>query len=150
MTTVRITKEFIRKGVENNLSEEEKTQARKTLMELGIDISEADKSLTGSGTSGFKFEGKVYSENYHRDVLVKLCELVLARHRTETDKILTIKGRTRKYFSKHSKELSHDYRRVPGTEIYVELNQNAATLSKVCHQVLIVYEIPLSSFEILL
>ena len=105
---------------------EEKKCVQALMSKIGIDISRGDPSLTSTRVYGFKLDGKTYEANHHRDILLEVAEIVLRKHPDEHDKILSIRGCKRKYFSKDL----YDYRRIKGTNIYAELNENAKTLKK--------------------
>ncbi len=127
---------------------EERKRAQILLSELEIDISKEDRRLTDTRVRAFELEGKTYNADYHRDVLLKVAEIVLCKYPDAQDKIFSIRGRKRKYFSKDTKDLSHDYRRINGTNIYAELNENARTLNRRCEQILLRYGIDICSFKI--
>ena len=63
-------------------------------------------------------------------------------------KFLEISGPKRKYFSKDHRELSFDYKRVGGTDIYAELNENAKTLDKRCKAIMMKFGLDIDSFKI--
>jgi len=127
---------------------EERKQAQTLLSKLEIDISKKDHSLTDTRVRAFELEGKIYNADHHRDILLKVAEIVLWKYPDDQDKIFLIDGKKRKYFSRDTKDLSHDYRRINGTNIYAELNENARTLNKRCEQILLLYGIDICSFKI--
>jgi hypothetical protein len=131
-----------------SMTGEERKQAQILISKLEIDISKEDNSLTDTRVRAFELEGKIYNADHHRDILLKVAEIVLWKNRDNQDKIFSIHGRKRKYFSRDTKDLSHDCRRINGTNIYAELNENARTLKRRCEQILFLYGIDIWSFKI--
>ena len=131
------------------LSKPERLAAQALLKGLDINITQNDATLTNQKTGGFHFEDVFYPVSTHREVLLKIAEIALSRHYEEHDKILAIRGPKRRYFSRKSGELSNDNKRIKGSDIYAELNDNAATLSGRCEKVIETYGMDLSSFKIM-
>lgn len=140
------TKTEIRDKVEK-LNQEEKKEAYK-LLDKVVDLSKGDERLTGVKPSGFYLEGKRYAVEHHKEILLKVAEIAASEHPTEIDKFLEMSGTKRKYFSRNYHELSFDYKRVGGTDIYAELNDNASTLKKRCEAIIMKFGLDLSSFKI--
>ena len=130
------------------LSSKEKKVVSEVLDELNIDISEGDERLTGTKPYGFYFEKKYYTIDHHREILLKIAEIAAFKNPTQLNKFFEISGRTRKYFSKNHSELSPDHRKINGTDIYAELNDNAKTLNKRCEKIIIKFGFDLKSFKI--
>ncbi|MDL1959298.1 MAG: hypothetical protein LWX01_06700 [Deltaproteobacteria bacterium] len=146
MSSDDITIDKLRSKIETMKGEERK-RAQDLMSKLKIDISKDDPGLTDTRVWEFELEGKTYKADYHRDVLLKVAEIVLRKYPDEHDKIFLIRGTKRKYFSKDPKDL-YDYKRINGTNIYAELNENARTLRKRCEQILLQYGIDICSFKI--
>jgi hypothetical protein len=142
-----ITKSEIQNKLKT-LSLEEQKVAYGLLDKLDIDVSKGDGRLTGVKPSGFYLEGKFYAVDHHREILLKVAEIAVAKNPTETAKFLEISGRKRNYFSKDYRELSFDYKRIAGTDIYAELNENARTLNKRCEAIIMKFGMVLYSFKI--
>jgi len=142
-----LTKDNIR-GNLGKLNKDERLIAHDLLRKAGIDLSCIDPEMTHTKVSGFVFQGILYRAETHREVMLKLAENILYNHSKEHDKILGIRGRERVYFSRNRAELSHDYKRINGTDIFAELNENAMTLKKRCEQILLIYGYDLESFHI--
>ena len=124
--------------------------AFKLLEKINIDISEGDKELTSKKPRGFTLEGKTYKVNHFREILLKVCEIAAASNCHQLDRFFEIRGRTRKYFSRDHNELSDDYQKINGTDLYAELNDNATTLKKRCESVIMKFGLDFSSFSILI
>lgn len=69
----------------------------------------------------FIFEGQTYEVELWKDMLPKVCEIVLARHKGEFEKVLTLKGRKYNYFSRNPEEFKYG-EKIEGTDIYVNNN----------------------------
>jgi hypothetical protein len=146
MSSDDITIDELRSKIETMKGEERKC-AQDLMSKLEIDISKDDPGLTDTRVREFELEGKTYKADYYRGVLLKVAEIVLRKYPDEHDKILLIRGTKRKYFSKDPKDL-YDYKKINGTNIYAELNENARTLRKRCEQILLQYGIDICSFKI--
>lgn len=142
-----VTKRDLRKNI-NLLSPEEKKIASKLFDGLNIDISMGDGRLTGTKPSGFYLEEKYYPVDHHREILLKVAEIAAEQNPTQIHKFLEIRGRERVYFSLNYNDLSHDYKRINGTNLYAELNENAKTLNKRCEAIIIKFGLDLDSFKI--
>ena len=141
------TKKDIRKSLAT-MSKEERKTAQKLLDEMNIDIAEGDKSLTGTKPRGFTLENQFYKTDHFREIYLKICEIAASKNRDGLDRFFDIKGRTRKYFSRNYNDLSDDFRKINGTDIYAELNENATTLKKRCEKIILKFGLDLSSFSI--
>lgn len=148
MEDIKLKFKELRQNVEK-LSPEERKAAWALFSRFGIDISESDSSLTGTKPSGFTLEGKFYPADHNRDIFLKVCEIAAAKNPNNHHLFLEIKGRTRRYFSTNHKDISSsDYRKINGTNIFAELNENASTLHKRSEQVLAKFGMDLSTFKI--
>ena len=133
-------KELISK-IKSLKTEKEKKVARELLLKLGVDLSEPQNNLTGTINYGFIFDGKYYADYYHhREVFLKVMELILVKFPNDKERIFTIKGSKRKYFSRDSRELSSgESKQINGTDIYTELNCSAVELNRRCQKVMQLY-----------
>lgn len=141
----------MKKIIRNNflkLNSEEKKVASKVLNQIKLDISEGDERLTGTKPVGFYLENKFYPADHHREILLKIAEIAAFKNPTQHDKFFEISGSKRKYFSRNYIELSDDYRRINGTDIYAELNDSAKTLNKRCEKIIVQFGLDLESFKI--
>jgi hypothetical protein len=71
------------------------------------------------------------------------------RHPEAKDKVLTLRGIKRKYFSRDKRDLSGQCELITGSQIWVELQQNANTLYTLGKEVLRLFGMDYRSFEIL-
>jgi len=120
----------------NELPPEEKKTAMEMLAAGGIDLSQKNPGLTGTGVSGFIFGGKVYKADSHKDVCLTLAGILLRMHPEKDDRLFTIRGRIKKYFSKNPSDFKHGYERVKGTDVFMDTNENAVQLNRRCQRVL--------------
>lgn len=128
---------------------DQRKEALAVLDRIAIDISEGDSGLTGFEPSGFGLEGKTYDADHHRDIFLKVCEIAASKHPDKHNAFFEIRGRKRIYFSTNPNDLSsNDYRKINGTKIYAELNENASTLKKRSEQVIAKFNMDLSTFKI--
>ncbi len=117
------------------------------LEKISVDPIRPNNNLTGTKVNGFRFEGKQYEAVSHIDVLRKILRIVVMKYSHEIDKILSIRGRKNKYFSKHSNDL-----RMPelirGTNIYFQTNENSKSICVRCEKILKLFGMDYTSFEI--
>jgi len=152
----------------DTLSEEDKNNAMKLFAKLGIDMDTKIKDvehlidgptptrkvatvddLTGKIVRGFTLCGKTYRARNHKEAYLNVLQLVFQQNPLEKNRILRLQGRKRKYFSCNPKELTKYRERIPDSDIYAELNENANTLYRRGKEVLQLYEMEHSSFKIL-
>jgi hypothetical protein len=109
----------------------------------------ADNDFTGKTVRGFTLCGQTYPAHTHREVFLKVIQIVFKQNPTEKDRILSIQGRKRKYFSHDPTELTKDRERIPDSDIYAELNESANSLYRHDKKILQLYDMDYGSFEIL-
>ena len=144
----KLTSKDIRKRMEN-LTPEEKRKAWALFDKLGMDLTEGDASLTGTKPSRFTLQGECYAADHFRDIFLQVCEIAAAKHPDKHHLFFEIKGKKRTYFSSSPNDLSSDdFRRINGTNIYAELNENASTLKRRSEQVIVKFDLDPSSFKI--
>jgi hypothetical protein len=115
---------------------EQQNKALLLLSGMGIDITQPNNNLTGTGVVGFFLEGQHYEADSHRAVYLMVLSIILRKHPEHEEKILKIKGTKKKYFSKSAGDFKHDYTQISGTRIYTDINENAAQLNRRCQKVL--------------
>jgi len=142
----KISMKVLLKGI-NNLTSNEKQEAKELLGKLNILKIAPDDDLTGTKVRGFRLGEKKYDAGSHIDVFRQILTIVFEQYPHDRDIILSIRGRKNKYFSKNSNDL-----RLPelirGTGIYFETNENAKSLCARCEKVLKLFGINYTSFEI--
>jgi predicted type IV restriction endonuclease len=84
---------------------------------------------------GFTLDGKRYKSSSWKNLLLSICEIVSAEHKTDFSRVLSLKGRKRPYFSRNQNELRAS-ERVQGTDISVETNLSANSIVNLCQDVL--------------
>jgi len=87
------------------------------------------ESYTGKSIVSFTFKGDKYSVRSWKEMLIKICNLMLSGHREQFDKVFNLVGRKRPYFTKNPNELRAP-KRINGTDIYVETNLSANSIVK--------------------
>lgn len=132
-----------------NLSEVEKKKIAPLFYSLGIDLSLANKKLTGTRVAGFILGSKFYNADSHKSVMLKITQIVLKRFPNDQNKIFMIKGRKKAYFSRNQGDFSQVYEIIPGTDIFADVNDNAVSLNRRCQRILIIYGIDPKDFIII-
>jgi len=77
----------------------------------------------------FTFKGEKYEVNSWRDMLLKICNIMFIKHGNIFEKVLSLRGRKRPYFTRNPNELRYP-EKIPGTNIYVEVNLSADSIVK--------------------
>ena len=108
-----------------------------------------NRDLTHTLVRGFRLEGREYRADSHKDVFVKIIQMAFNRHPEAKDKVLTLRGIKRKYFSRDKRDLSDQCELITGSQIWVELQQNANKLYTLGKEVLRLFGMDYRSFEIL-
>jgi len=93
---------------------------------------------TGKSVVSFTLKGKKYDAKSWKALLLKLCEVILPKHKEELDILLTLSGKDKEYFSKNPYEfLSGE--QIQGTDIYVNIGLSAAEVVKLSHEILALF-----------
>ncbi len=144
-------------------TEEHKANLLKSLKDSGIDFDIkwkdfkritqskpiSDNDFTGKTVRGFTLGGQTYTAHTHKEAFLKIIQIVFKQNPEEKDRIFSIQGRKRKYFSYDPNELTKYRERIPDSDIYAELNENANTLYRRDKAILQLYDMDHGSFEIL-
>ncbi len=91
----------------------------------------ASRAYTGTAIDAFTFKGKEYPVRTWIELLLRLCQLLLAIHGRDFERCLALEGRKRPYFSKNSDVLRLP-KKVSNSEVYVETNLSANSIVKLC------------------
>lgn len=83
----------------------------------------------------FIFMGKHYNVSSYKNILLGLCQLLNQAHASDFYEVLGLQGRTRNYFSRESEGMKAPVE-LKGTGIYIETNQNANSIMKLCGRLL--------------
>ncbi len=88
---------------------------------------EAEETYKNKSISSLTFKGRRYEVNSWKDMLVQICNIMLATHRDRFEQVLNLRGRKKPYFTKNPNELTRP-EKISGTDIYVEVNMSANTI----------------------
>ncbi len=111
-------------------------------------VPESIEDFTGKQASAFYFLNHKYEVNSWKEVLIKLCEIIYKKHDREFNKVLSLKGRKRKYFSFNKKDLFKP-QLIPSSNIYVETNFSANNIKKICFDLLNLFGYPKNALKII-
>lgn len=103
----------------------------------GIKIAKSQfgENYTGKSISSFTFKKTKYEVKTWKDLLIQICNIMLATHRDRFEQVLNLVGRKRPYFTRNPNELTIP-ERINGTDIYVEVNLSANSIVKHSRDVL--------------
>jgi negative regulator of replication initiation len=97
--------------VQPHLEEEKPPSKRSTYIKKGY---------TGKMINAFVFNGKRYTVKSWKQLLLTVCNTIANLHK-DFDKVLSLKGKKRPYFTKNANELRAP-KKISGTDIFVETN----------------------------
>jgi predicted type IV restriction endonuclease len=108
-------------------------QAEKT------DPSARGEDFTGRSIMAFTLAGKRYEVKSWKAMFLKLCDVVLPKHRKdELEVLFTIATPQREYFSKNPYEFLTG-EKIPGTSVYVDTNLSAREVVDLSHKILTLF-----------
>jgi len=87
------------------------------------------ESYSGKSISSFVFKGTKYEVRSWKDMLIQVCNIMLASHRDRFEQVLNLRGRKNPYFARNPDELPAP-EKINGTDIYVEVNLSANSIVK--------------------
>ncbi len=93
---------------------------------------------TGKSVSSFWFNGSTYEVDSWRQLLLQLSNVIYSIHKDEFDKVLTIKGKKRPYYTRNKDELVSPLS-IPGADVFVEGNVSANRSAQFCSQLIAVF-----------
>lgn len=97
------------------------------------------EEYTGKSIVAFALGGKRYEVKSWKAMFLKLCDLVLPKHRKdELEVLFTISTPQREYFSKNPYEFLTG-EKIPGTNVYVDTNLSAREVVDLSHKMLMLF-----------
>jgi len=97
------------------------------------------EDFTGKSIIAFTLSGKRYEVKSWKAMFLKLCDVVLPKHRKdELEVLFTIATPQREYFSKNPYEFLTG-EKIPGTGIYVDTNLSAREVVDLSHKILLLF-----------
>jgi len=85
--------------------------------------------------SAFHFKGHRYEVNSWRRLLLELCRIINTEHRDDFDKVLTLSGTKRPYFTRDKDRFKRTLE-IPKTDIFVQISLNANAIVKLCRRLI--------------
>jgi hypothetical protein len=79
---------------------------------------------TGKTITSFSLKGKTHEVKSWKAMLLKLCDVIFPKHKDDLDIVLTLSEGDKEFFSKNPYEFLTG-ERIPGTDIYVDVNLKA-------------------------
>lgn len=112
--------------------------ARPTPRATFTDRARSVTLYTGRSISSFTFIGQSYKVQTWRELLFQLCEILQEKHGSEFEKVLTLRGRKRPYFSRNKNEMFFP-QKISNSDIYAETNLSANSIVKICYDMLALF-----------
>ncbi len=91
--------------------------------------------FTGKNINAFIFNNKKYKVNSWQQLLSDICEEMGNLHKNDFNKVLSLRGIKRPYFTKTPNDLRVP-KKIKGTDIFVETHWSANGIVKLCKDVL--------------
>jgi predicted type IV restriction endonuclease len=120
-------------------------QKRKASVTKSFKLTE---HYTGKQLTSFIFEGKRFESSKWIQILIKLCELFSHQNNIEFERILSLEGRVRPYFSINKNQLRSP-EKISGTNIFMETNLGAESIVKLAYKIIILFGYKKNSLEII-
>ena len=119
------------------------TPSRKTILSPRPKIiprkpTSIPESYSGRSISSFSFRGSQHGVRFWKDLLITLCKILSTTHRNDFNKVLSIVGRKRPYFTYNENELRIP-QKINNTDIFVETNLSANNIVKICLDMLAIF-----------
>jgi len=105
------------------------------------------ESYIGKSVTAFTFKNTRYEVRFWKDILIKICNLMNSIHRNDFERVLSLQGRKRPYFTKNANELRIP-EKIEGTDMFVEINLSANSIVKMCLDVLSLFGYSEEDFNI--
>jgi len=122
-------------------TKKQKTESPKVAIPVKKPIRKTQKStsgFTGKKVSAFKFNNQTYEVRFWIDVLCRISEILYQTHRSDFNKVLSLKGRKRPYYTK-DESLLRVSQIIEGTNIFVEANLSSNSIFKLCQDVIALF-----------
>lgn len=95
-------------------------------------------SFTNTRPSAYTFLGERHAVSTYKEILLGLSARIFELHRDDFDRVFTLRGNKRAYFSGDSDGMKAPAL-IPGTKVYVETNQNANSMMERCQDLLALF-----------
>jgi len=110
-------------------------------------MSSGTPNYSGKKIDSFAFKGVAYKPRNWKDLIIKVAEKIYEENRQSIDKIFTLKGTKRNYYTKNPSE-QREPREIGTSGIYVETNFNANKLVKMTLELMDVFMIDRKELKI--
>jgi len=107
----------------------------------------AQKDYKGKTVKSFTFMGEVYHVKSWKQMLLKICDIMFAKHKDSLESLLYITLRGRDCFSKDPHEFVNG-QEISGTHIYVDLDLSVMSVVALCKEILLNFGHKESDFSI--
>jgi len=105
------------------------------------------EALIGKSIVSFTLDRERYDVKSWKAMLLKICEVVAAKHKDDFEMVLTLSGPNREYFSTNPYELL-TCEKIPGTELYVDVNLSPMGAVSLSHRILSLFGYKEKDFSI--
>lgn len=101
----------------------------------------------GKSISSFTFEGKGYKVHSWKDMLLKFCELIFAKHKDDFKLVLTLTNQDKEYFSE-SEYTFLNCEQISESEMYVDIDLSADDIVRLCYEILSLFGYKISDLSV--
>ena len=94
---------------------------------------------TGKKIKSFTLNNEKYEVKHWIEMIDAIAKLLNERHKNNFDKVLTLRGSSRPYFTQKEEELRSPWK-IEGTDIFMETNLGAGLIVGICHDLVSLFE----------
>ncbi|MGL6298727.1 MAG: type I restriction endonuclease [Methanobacteriaceae archaeon] len=105
--------------------------------------------IRGNKVKSFTFNGQEYDVNSWKNVLMELLAILYKNHSEIFDRVFSLHGRKRVYFSRDSDEI-FEPRQIEGTDIFVETNRSAENIVSFCKKIVKLFNYSEDDFKVII
>ncbi len=96
------------------------------------------QQYTHTKPTEFSFGGERRAVSTYKEILLGVCEILRGAHPRELERVLSLRGRKRDYFSRDFKAMQSP-KQIAGTGVYVETNLSANSIVSLCDDLLALF-----------
>ncbi|MBI4462959.1 MAG: restriction endonuclease subunit R [Acidobacteria bacterium] len=102
------------------------------------------KGYTGKSIGEFELNGRKHRVGSWIALLLALCDVLVANRKADFEKVLSLEGRKRPYFSR-TPDVLRLPKKIKNTDIFVETNLSANSIARICFDMISLFGYPSSS-----
>ena len=93
------------------------------------------EDYAGKNIASFSFKGTKYDVKSWKEMLLKVCKIIAAKHKDDFETVLTLSSRNREYFSTNPYALLTS-EKISGTDLFVDVNLSEIGVVALSHKII--------------